>query len=379
MAEMFDTITVIGLGLIGSSLVHDIRTHRLAKTVIGIDPDSSAGERMRDHQLLDTYFPSIEYCVDKADLVIVATPPRTFAGLSPELPRLMKEHGLLIDTGSVKQHAIVTLAANLSPQATFIPCHPIAGSEKSGAGSGKSGLFLHRRIILTPYREDKPEETAAVIRFWESMGGQCEGMDAALHDHIYAYMSHLPQVTAFAVALTLVQHTSSLPATLAPFLRIAGSSPALWVDILQHNRSAVLEAIEHFVFVLGHIVTELTSGAPEDTEAITDPDAATELLPRVIASCLISTVALTERKEDEKFARYAGQGFRDMTDVVQTSPETDIERISNAYGQVATLLDGFERTLREWIGFMRTDQWDALQGRFGDANAALEQLKQKKH
>lgn len=376
---MFNSITVIGLGLIGSSLAHDIRTHRLAERLIGIDPDEAAGNRMKDGKLLDAFYASAEECEEQSDLVIVATPPSTFATLAPQLAPLLSENGILTDTGSTKYYAIETLGAHLPESVTFVPGHPIAGSDKSGAGSGSSGLFLHRRVIITPYHEGRASQFERVLKFWESIGAVGEIMDPSMHDRVYAYMSHLPQVSAYATALTVSAHLSSIPPELAASLRIAGSRPALWRDIVASNAEQMTEAMEFFLYVIGHIHTELASGAPEGTAASADDKAVSELLPRIIASSLISTVALTERKDGQKYARYAGQGFKDMTDIVQASPEMDIERISNSHAQVAGLVDEFATLIRRWTGLVRQGEWDNLEAEFARARDSFAALKAVKH
>lgn len=378
---MFESVAIIGLGLIGSSLAHDIRAHRLAKQVIGIDPEQAHGTLLLTKGLIQQSHADIAHVKTSCDLVIIASPPSSFEAIAKALPPILAEGALVMDVGSVKTHAIEAIAPYIPAHASYIPAHPIAGKAESGAMAGEEGLFAQKRIILTPYKELDEAVVTKALDFWQGIGGACEIMDAQKHDQIYAHVSHLPQMVAFAACLTLneIPRMAVQTKNISNFLRLGASSPALWTDIASHNRAPLYDALHTFLYLLNHMIAELSAGEERGEPSREAKDAALTLLPRIIASLVISTVIMFEKKQDIKAIMYAGTGFADVTAPAIEPPEGDIERISGAYAQVAQMLQVFEGHFRTLFLQLERGETQALFESMLEANLAHKHLVQTLH
>lgn len=372
---MFDRVAIIGLGLIGSSLAYDIRQHGLADHIVGFDNNPLAGEALGAKKAIDAFHTLLAEVAAPVDLVIIATPPKFFDEVARKLSPLLKAGTLVMDTGSIKASVIAALSPHLPPSASFIPAHPITGGERSGAGTGEKDLFKNRRVILTPEADVLPAELDLARRFWEALGSVCEVMSAEKHDLIYAHMSHVPHLAAFAASFTLAAYLDRLPEALTPFLRIGGSSPELWCDIALANQPRISEALEVYLTVLNHVIAELKAGESLGEASAGDTrEIAGILFPRIAASCLVSAVTRCEKREGTALARYAGPGFADFTSPLQTPPEGDIERISLAYRETAAVLTDFESRLRAMAVTLKERRHETLLAQMQEARSAWQRL-----
>jgi cyclohexadieny/prephenate dehydrogenase len=338
---LFERITIIGLGLIGSSIARAAREYKLAETIVACDPNEVSLAFARKQGFIDTATQNAAAAVADSDLVIIATPPSTLHSVALEIAPRLKPGAIVMDTCSVKQFAIDSILPCLPKNVDFLPAHPIAGSEQSGVSAGRANLFDKKRIIVTP---DDPSQKSHVLQqittFWQAMGARLEGMPPHLHDMIYAYVSHLPQVLAFVATRPLMAQSSLFDndQTLQKFTRLSGSDVTLWVDICLTNRAYIVTALDRYMDVIIHIIREL-KGAPEgNADLANDTLIKTVLFPRVAASCLVSTVMEAEKKAGFSFARYAGNGFADFTYPATHPPEEDIENISNHYSGMMDVL-----------------------------------------
>lgn len=357
---LFSHAIIIGLGLIGSSLARDLRALGLAERLTGIDPDEDNRRILLGGGTLDAAMaiPSPE---QPADLLLIATPPSSWPHLSQVLPALTHPGSLIMDVGSVKARAAELFTPAFAGRGTFIPCHPIAGKETSGAAAGQQGLFEHRRVILCPAEGTAETPIRIAHAFWQALGAQPEMMPADVHDRIYALISHLPQMVAYASMQTLAPHLTTLDEVQRPFLRLAGSPPALWTDIALANHAALADAMETYLHLIAHMRGELAAGMDHVAEPKSDMARAARLLPRLIASTLVSTVSLSERKQRLKMAPYAGTGFADVASPAARPPEEDMEAISEYFADVAALMERFEEDFRTLFLAVRDQKADALQ------------------
>lgn len=343
MSTVFERITIIGLGLIGSSIARAAREYKLATTIVGCDKNHTALAYAQAHHFVDVISHEPHIAVEKSQLVILAMPPSTFEHITKAIAPAFQHGAIVMDTASVKRMAMQAIETNLPDHAHFIPAHPIAGSEQSGVSAGRADLFAKRYVIVTP---DKPEMSEALQKataFWKGMGAKIEGMPADMHDVIYAYVSHLPHLLAYAARLTL--HNSENAPQLQAFLRLSNSNPDLWSELFYLNQDNILTALNRYVDATNHVLNELEQ-APNDAPLNNNEDIArTVLFPRVAASCLITTVMEAERKAGVPFARFAGQGFADFVSPASAPPDEDIEHISGHYKQVATLIRDYNRRL----------------------------------
>ena len=347
---LFERVTIIGLGLIGSSIARACREYRLAETIIACDQNEISLAFARKQGFIDSATQNAAASVAESDLVIIATPPSTLQAVAMEIAPKLKPGAIVMDTCSVKQYAIDSIAPCLPQGVDFIPAHPIAGNEQSGVSAGRAALFDKKRVIVTP---DDPSQHSQVLQkitsFWQAMGAKLEGMPPHLHDMIYAYVSHLPQVLAFIATRPLMAQASLFDndPTLKKFTRLSGSDITLWVDICLTNRAYIVAALDRYMDVIIHIIRELKDAPEGNSDLANDTLVKTVLFPRVVASCLVTTVMEAEKKAGFSFARYAGNGFADFTYPAMHPPEDDIENISNHYSAMSGILARYAEELNE--------------------------------
>ncbi len=350
--QQFERITIIGLGLIGSSVARAVRERHIAGHIVGCDHNEVTLAYGRKHGFIDTAEPDAARAVSGSRLVLIATPPSSLEAVARSIAPSLAEGCIVMDACSVKEHALQSIAPHLPKNVHYIPAHPIAGSEHSGISAGKSDLFSRKRVIVTP---TDPTAVKPIIdkvsEFWRAMDAKVEAMPAHLHDLVYAYVSHLPQLLSFAAAGVLEGRTGDL-ADLSPetellkkFLRISHSGAEMWIEIFLLNKTNLMKALNRYLDAVTHIRNELLE-PPEDAarQAIAPADvnlAYRGLFPRVAASCLITTVMEAEKKAGFPFARFAGTGFADFTYPASQSPEGDIESISNQYQAVLAVLEDY--------------------------------------
>lgn len=256
MAQVFERIAVLGIGLIGSSIALAARETGAAGEVHLFD--LSPEVRVRAAYLeLGTVHEHASDAVRDADLVVLATPVGAMGAAMAEIAPHLKPGSILSDVGSVKGAVVEAVRAQAPAGVHFVPGHPIAGTERSGPDAGFATLFKGRWHILTPLDDPEPEYQAAVERlasFWRMFGADVEIMDAARHDVVLAVTSHLPHLIAFnivAMAEDLENVTENEVVKFSAsgfrdFTRIAASDPTMWRDVFLSNKDAVLEILGRF-------------------------------------------------------------------------------------------------------------------------------------
>lgn len=261
MTPVFDTVLIIGGGLIGSSLTRACQTHGAAKTILMTDSDAGVRARLRALKIADKIIDDIENCADikTVDLVILAVPPGAMVKAISQVAQLLPDGCLVSDVGSIKESIEIEVTPLLPSGVEFIGGHPIAGTEKSGPDAGFASLFENRWCILTPSDETSPS-AQSLKKFWERLGSEVAFMDAKRHDLVLATTSHLPHLIAYALVGTatdmetvtrneVVKYSAG---GFRDFTRIAASDPVMWRDVFLGNRDAVLD-------VLGRYIEDLTA------------------------------------------------------------------------------------------------------------------------
>ncbi len=358
MSAVFKRITIIGLGLIGSSIARAAREYKLADTIVGCDSNHTALAYAQAHHFIDESTHEPEKAVAGSEMVILATLPSAFDNLMKTIAPALMKGAIVMDTASVKRAAIQSIHAHLPEHVHYVPAHPIAGSEQSGVSAGRADLFRKRYVIITPNEPEINDALKKANMFWHDAGAKVEAMPPDMHDMIYAYVSHLPHLLAYAARLTL--HNSENMPQLKGFLRLSNANPDLWSELFYLNQDNLLTALNRYVDATTHIMQELEQ-APDDAKLDDDDDTArTVLFPRVAASCLITTVMEAERKAGVPFARYAGQGFADFVSPASAPPDGDIENISGHYRQVASLLKAYNGRLALVHDLLARNQYKEL-------------------
>ncbi len=368
-AIVFDQIGIIGLGLVGSSIARAVRKHHLSEFIVGCDNNDTTLAYARSHNFIDTGVRDPALAANGSQLVIIATPPSSLGRIAKEIAPNLQPGTIVMDTASVKHAVMEMMGAHLPVHTNFVPSHPVAGSELSGISYGSDTLFQRRRIIVTPNEALPREVLQAVTSFWVGMGARIEAMPAAMHDRIYAYISHLPHLLAYAARDAIGSETiDPEDVALQKFLRLSASRVTLWSEIFSLNKDNLLMALEHYLSALQQIEEELSS-APENAGETPVDDALvrTVLFPRIAASCLITAVIDAEKQTGLSFARYAGRGFADFTFAASSPPEEDIETISNHHRAVCRVVGEYAARLRSWKQLLSDGQFIKLQQEIASA------------
>jgi prephenate dehydrogenase len=352
METPFTSLGIIGLGNIGGSLALAIKEASMCEQLYGFDSQEETLRYCQQEKMIDGVLP-LEKMAGECDLIILAVPPHCVGEVTEELIPHLGEKTVLTDVASVK----LPILGYLEKQGSalpFIPGHPIAGGTYAGPEHARADMFLRKLVMLTPpvgVEIDDPALQKTQL-FWQLLDGVIELMPADFHDLVYAYVSHLPHLIAFAASATLLDEKtlSAEDELVFRFTRLGNSHPPLWTDIVLNNQPNVLQALKNYIAMIGHIRGELGEGTEQNEEDAAEPHedcgtAAKILFPRIAASCLIATVSMLERQSGQRLARYSGAGFADVAAPAAEAPEEDMEKISAHYEAVSKLLLRFEHHL----------------------------------
>ena len=254
MAQVYDRVALIGLGLIASSMYWAMKRAGLAGEVTGYARSFETRQTAREIGLCDRVCDSAPEAVEGADLVVLCVPVGVMGDVAAEIAPALKPGATLSDVGSVKGHVIEAVAPHLPDGVHFVPAHPLAGTEHSGPRAGFAELFDNRWCLLVPPENTVPAAVADLRALWEGMGSYVDEMDADHHDLVLAVTSHAPHLIAYTmvgVADDLRRVTDSevikySAAGFRDFTRIAASDPTMWRDVFLTNKEATLEILGRF-------------------------------------------------------------------------------------------------------------------------------------
>jgi prephenate dehydrogenase len=264
-------LVVVGVGLIGGSFALALKRARMVKRVVGVGRTRRNLAEALKLKVIDEASQDLAHAVRDADLVMLATPvgqmPAVMTAIAAQLPA----HAVVTDAGSTKRDVIACARRFLGRHyPRFVPGHPVAGTEKSGAQAAFPELFRDRNVILTPQPETLARATALVRRAWEACGARVTRLEPGEHDAVLADVSHLPHVVAYALINTLAGRRN--PGRLFGYsagglrdtVRIAGSSPEMWADICSANRDALLASLEDYENELEALRAAIERGDTEE-------------------------------------------------------------------------------------------------------------------
>ncbi|UYY76365.1 prephenate/arogenate dehydrogenase family protein [Sphingomonas sp. R1] len=249
----FARVTILGLGLIGSSIARGIRQHMPSVRVTGYDADPAVRETAVAIELCDDVADNAGTAVIDADLVILCVPVGAMGAVAAEFAADLPAEAIVSDVGSSKL-SVIEAVRDALPNATFIPAHPVAGTENSGPTAGFASLFHHRWCIVTPPEGSDALAVERISEFWRRLGAMVETMEPGHHDRVLAVTSHLPHLIAYTIVGTasdLEEVTQSevikySAGGFRDFTRIAASDPTMWRDVFLNNREAVLDMLQRF-------------------------------------------------------------------------------------------------------------------------------------
>ncbi len=241
-------ITLIGVGLIGGSFVLDLKRQGLVEKVVGIDLDADNLARALERKVIDEAFEEINtQSVGGADWVLIATPVATLPHICRQLAPLLSAHTIVSDVGSTKQSALAAFAEHLGAHLPrCVAAHPIAGSDRHGALAAQFGLYQDKKLIICPHAQQDAGALETVETLWQAVGARTYRMSAATHDAIFAAVSHMPHMLAYAYVHQIAEHPDGqtyldfAASGFRDFTRIASSHPAIWTDICIANKDSLL-------------------------------------------------------------------------------------------------------------------------------------------
>ncbi|MCI4655079.1 prephenate/arogenate dehydrogenase family protein [Sphingomonas aquatilis] len=247
----FARVTIIGLGLIGSSVARAVRATMPTVRITGYDASPEVRAIAERIALADDIADTAGAAVIDADLVMLCVPVGAMGAVAAEFADDLPADAIVSDVGGSKESVLAALRAVL-PHATIVPGHPVAGTEHSGPEAGFATLFRGRWCILTPEEGTAEAPTLRLRAFWEALGAQVEVMTPKHHDLVLAVTSHVPHLIAYSIVGTasdLEEVTQSEVIKFSAggfrdFTRIAASDPTMWRDVFLNNREAVLEILQ---------------------------------------------------------------------------------------------------------------------------------------
>lgn len=260
-------LAIIGVGLIGGSFALALKRAQAVGQVVGLGRSGAALDEALRLGVIDRAAANIRDAVEGADVVLLATPvgqmPELFSALRDALPA----SSIVTDAGSTKQDVVAAARAALGDRiAQFVPAHPIAGREQSGVAAADARLYERRQVVVTPLAENRASDVERIAALWQACGAAVSHMTPERHDAVFAAVSHLPHMLAYALVNDIAGRAdaetlfSFAAGGFRDFTRIASSSPEMWRDIALNNRDALLNEIDAYSNRLAHLRGLIAAG-----------------------------------------------------------------------------------------------------------------------
>ncbi len=249
---MFNTVTIVGVGLISGSFSLALKDHQLAGKVIGVSRTGASAQRALDLGIVDEVLP-LEEAVRQSDLIYVAIPVDATLPVMRTIMDLITEEQLVADAGSTK-HALCNEMANHPMRARFVATHPMWGTEYSGPEAAVHDAFRGRSCVICEKEKSAPDALATMEKIYTVLGMPLVYMDSGSHDVHAAYVSHISHITSFALANTVLEKEREENAIFElagggfeSTVRLAKSSPSMWAPIFMQNRENVLDVLNEHI------------------------------------------------------------------------------------------------------------------------------------
>ena len=250
---MFDKITVIGCGLIGSSILRVIEKKNIAKEINAYDKSKEVSSYLAKNFKFKICN-NITEAVNNADLVIISSPLSSYKEILSQIQSDLKKGSILTDTGSAKKEINKIIKESSLSDVTWIASHPIAGTEYSGPQSGFAELFEKRWCILSADENTDKKEIKKLEKFWVDLGSKIKVMSFEHHDYVLSLTSHLPHAVAYSIVKTAISDDNKFKddviqysaGGLRDFTRIAASDPLMWKDIFIDNSENILKVLDNY-------------------------------------------------------------------------------------------------------------------------------------
>ena len=263
-------LAIIGVGLIGGSLALALKEAGAVGEVVGCGRGKPNLEKAIELGVIDSYCRDPREAVENADVIFLATPVKTLGTVTQRCLPGLKPGAVITDGGSVKGDVVEAIEPLLPKGIHFVPGHPIAGTENSGAEAAFPSLYQGKRCILTPTENTDPQALELVEQMWRTVGSDVVRMPLEKHDKILAAISHLPHMVAYSLVNAVGSYDHYEENILEysaggfrDFTRIASSDPTMWRDIAETNREALIEMMEQFESSLAELKADITEGDGE--------------------------------------------------------------------------------------------------------------------
>ncbi len=254
MPALFNKVTLIGIGLIGSSIARVIKRDKIARHLVAVAKSKKTIDTVLKLGIADSVTLDSSEAVKDADMVMLCSPLGTYKKIVREIGPNLKRGCILTDVGSVKGCVFEDIEIEKLLGVNLVPAHPVAGTEYSGPEAGFVELFEGRWCVITPDKTASKESIEKICKLWKAAGSNVEIMDPNHHDQIMAMTSHLPHLISYTIVGTATDLEKSLVSEVVKysaggfrdFTRVAASDPTMWGDIMIKNKEAVLEILQRF-------------------------------------------------------------------------------------------------------------------------------------
>ena len=268
-------VVIFGVGLIGGSFALALKQAGAVKQVIGVGRRLTTLERAKELGIIDVVCTSVQEALQDADLVLIAAPVAQTASILASIAPYLAAGTIVTDAGSTKGDVVAAARIVLGEKiAQFIPGHPIAGRESNGPDAAIADLYVGKKVVLAPMAENSAADIERVAQAWRLCGALVHRLTAEEHDRVFAAVSHLPHLLAYALvdeiaskphASLLFQYAAS---GFRDFTRIADSSPEMWRDIALANQTALITELDAYIAHISSLRASLAAGNAQQLEAI---------------------------------------------------------------------------------------------------------------
>lgn len=249
---MFNTVTIVGVGLISGSFSLALKERALVKKVIGVSRTEASAQKAIELGLIDEALP-LEEAVKQADLIYVAIPVDATIGVMQQVMDMITDKQIVADAGSTK-HALCAALASHPMRHRFVATHPMWGTEYSGPEAAVRNAFAGRSCVICEKEKSDALAVANMEEIYRQLGMHLVYMDADSHDMHTAYISHISHITSFALANTVLEKEKEEDTIFdlagggfESTVRLAKSNPAMWVPIFKQNREHVLDVLNEHI------------------------------------------------------------------------------------------------------------------------------------
>jgi prephenate dehydrogenase len=264
---VFKKIAIFGVGLIGGSFALALRKAGAVEQIVGIGRTAASLSRARELGIIDLASTSVEFALHDTDLVLIAAPVAQTESILAAIAPHLQAGTVVTDAGSTKTDVVAAARRALGGKiGQFVPGHPIAGRELNGPEAAIDDLYVGKKVVLAALPENSDRDIDQVVKAWQTCGAVIHPLTAEEHDSVFAAVSHLPHLLAYALvddiakkphADLLFQYAAS---GFRDFTRIAGSSPEMWRDITMANQAAVLVELDSYMLQLSQLRGLLAAG-----------------------------------------------------------------------------------------------------------------------